>query len=62
MVRRAPNQQRPPKKTVIVGVRMDEELAQRLQALADTDERALSPFIVRVLRKYVADLDRAKGE
>jgi predicted transcriptional regulator len=50
--------QRPPKKTVIVGVRLEEDLAQRLQELADADERKLSPFIARVLRKYVGEMDK----
>lgn len=60
MIKRASQQPRPAKKTVIVGVRMEEELAQRLQELADADERKLSPFIVRILRRYIASID-AKG-
>ena len=67
MVKRAQDsqgrgQRHPQKKTVIVGVRLEEDLAQRLQELADADERKLSPFIARVLRKYVSELDGSKGE
>lgn len=51
-----------PKKSEVVFVRMELELANRLRELAAEDERKLSPFIARILRRYVAEIDSAQGK
>jgi hypothetical protein len=48
------------KKEVVLHIRADLDLKADLQALADADERKLSPFITRILRQYVAQ-ERAAG-
>ena len=45
---------RAPKKTVIIHIRVEEDLAEALQRLAEADERKLSPYVARVLRGHVA--------
>jgi predicted transcriptional regulator len=49
------------KKEVVLHIRADLELKADLQALADADERKLSPFITRILRQYV-ERERAAGK
>lgn len=51
---------RPKKKTEVLFIRVEEELATRLRELAELDERKLSPFCARILRRYVADIDANK--
>jgi predicted transcriptional regulator len=43
------------KKTLTVHVRLDEDTARELKAMADADDRKLSAFIARVLKQYVAE-------
>jgi predicted transcriptional regulator len=49
------------KKTLTVHVRLDEDTAKVLKAMADADDRKLSAFIARVLKQYVAE-QRRKGD
>lgn len=62
MPMRRKSTERPAKRTVILHIRVEDELAQRLQQLADADERKLSPFVARILRQYVAKIDREERE
>jgi hypothetical protein len=41
------------KKEVVLHIRVDETLKAELEALAIADERKLSPFVTRILRRYV---------
>ena len=52
----------PEKKTVILSIRVEDELAEALKALADADERKMSPYIARVLRRHVETERGALGE
>jgi predicted transcriptional regulator len=45
--------------TVPITIRVPPELADELKKLADTEERTLSQFCMRVLREYVANQKRA---
>lgn len=45
---------------MVLHIRADLELKADLQALADADERKLSPFITRILRQHV-QRERAAG-
>jgi hypothetical protein len=47
--------QRPPKRSVTLHVRVDEELAMQVQDLALAEDRTVSYFIARILRQYVAE-------
>lgn len=44
---------------MVLHIRADVDLKADLQALADADERKLSPFITRILRQYVEQERRA---
>jgi len=50
-----------PKKTVILHIRVEEELAQSLQDMADADARKLSPYVAMVLRRHVETETEGKG-
>lgn len=50
----------PSKKTEVLFIRVEIELANKLRELALSDDRKLSPFIARILRKYVSALDGGK--
>ena len=41
-------------KKALIGVRVDEELKQQVEALAATEERSLSAWIVLLLKREVA--------
>ncbi len=55
MARGAPKTKRPPKRSVTLHVRVDEELAEKVQSLALAEDRTVSYFIARVLRRYVSE-------
>jgi predicted transcriptional regulator len=41
------------KKTMILTIRIEESVAKALKGLAEADERKLSPYIARLLRRHV---------
>jgi len=41
------------KKTMILTVRIEESVAKALKSLAEADDRKLSPYIARLLKKHV---------
>jgi len=49
------------KKTMILTIRIEESVAKALKNLADADERKLSPYVARVLRRHVEAETKAKG-
>jgi len=42
-------------KSVVVGVRLSEQVKDKLQELADEDHRPLSNFISKILLDYLSD-------
>jgi predicted transcriptional regulator len=46
------------KATLTISIRMSPEMRDRLQALADKEERTLSWFCMKVLRDYLRALDK----
>jgi predicted transcriptional regulator len=48
------------KRTITLHIRVEEELAEALKELADSDERKVSPYVARVLRRHV-DAERRHG-
>jgi len=40
-------------RTVTLHIRIEEALADALKAMADADERKISPYVARVLRRHV---------
>lgn len=46
------------RKTVPLSHRLDPDLKEKLQRLADADRRSLTNYIEIVLEKHVSDLDR----
>jgi hypothetical protein len=49
------------KRTVTLHIRIDEPLADALKAMADADERKISPYVARVLRRHVETEGPAVG-
>lgn len=47
------------KATVTISVRMSPEMRDKLQALADHEERTLSQFCMRILRNYLREREHA---
>lgn len=47
------------KKTVPLSHRLDPELKEKLQRLADADRRSLTNYIEIVLEKHVAEFEKA---
>lgn len=50
------------KQTVTISIRMSPEMRDRLQALADSEERTLSQFCMRILRSYLRERENAGNE
>ena len=48
------------KSTVTISIRLTPELRDRLQAIADRDERTLSQVCMRILRDYVREDEKPK--
>jgi ribbon-helix-helix CopG family protein len=57
---RAQKTKKPPKRSVTLHVRVDEELAEQVQALALAEDRTVSYFIARILRQYVESKNTTK--
>jgi predicted transcriptional regulator len=49
------------KSTVTVSIRLTPELRNRLQAIADREERTLSQVCMRILRDYVREDEKPKS-
>ena len=49
-------------KTVSVGVRMAQEMRDKLQEIADEDMRSLSNLILKILTEYLRDLEKTAKE
>lgn len=43
------------------GLRLDEQLYEKLKALAESDGRSLNNLIEHILRRYVADYETQQG-
>jgi len=50
------------KSTVTISIRLTPELRDKLQAVADRDERTLSQVCMRILRDYVRDDEQPRKE
>jgi predicted transcriptional regulator len=48
------------KSTVTISIRLTPELRDKLQAIADRDERTLSQVCMRILRDYVREDEKPK--
>lgn len=46
---------RPEKKTMVLTIRIEESVGNALKELAAEDERKLSAYVARVLRRHVKD-------
>jgi predicted DNA-binding protein len=46
-------------KTVMIGVRVSPEMREKLQAIADKEERTLSQVCMRILRDHLRDLEKS---
>lgn len=43
------------------GLRLEEQLYEKLKALAESDSRSLNNLIEHILRRYVADYEAQQG-
>jgi hypothetical protein len=50
------------KKTMILTIRIEESVAKALKSLAEADERKLSPYVARLLRRHVEAEKGVPGE
>ena len=50
------------KNTVTISIRLTPELRDKLQAIADRDERTLSQVCMRILRDYVREDEKPSKE
>ena len=49
-----------PSPTKTVAIRLDQEIAEHIQRLADNDDRSFSWQVARMLKDWLAEHDKAK--